>query len=180
MNASQVAALGDLPENQPRRVFLLRRMHTAITLCHGCFPLPALADYGSFLCFHDRIFTTQAAVSGITGACDVRHSRENANHGDTETQSDSDNPILLLLRAAPSLWSTNRNYGPTPPLWQSEQFTAVKSPMSTGCLKGWVVSAATWVLLSCCSITVWHELQSLLITLPSLLTWLSSWQRKQP
>ena len=35
MNASQVAALGDLPENQPRRVFLLRRIgRTAIALCH--------------------------------------------------------------------------------------------------------------------------------------------------
>src|SRR5271157_2560172 len=73
MNASQVAALGDLPENQPRRVFLFRRIRTAIALCHCLFPLPALAAYGSFLCFHDRIWATQAAVSGITGACDARH-----------------------------------------------------------------------------------------------------------
>jgi len=27
-------------------------------------------------------------------------------------------------------------YGPTPPLWQSEQLTAVMSPKSTGCLNG--------------------------------------------
>ena len=61
-------------------------------------------------------------------------------------------------------------YGPTPPLWQSEQLTALKSPMSTGCLKGWAGNAAICVPLSCCSITVWQELQSLLMTLPSLLT----------
>src|SRR5271169_6578687 len=74
MDASQVTALRDLPENQPRRVLLLCGMRTAIALCHCRFPLPALADYGSFLCFNDRIFTTQRAVSGITTACDVRHS----------------------------------------------------------------------------------------------------------
>src|SRR5271157_235650 len=177
MSASQVAPLGDLPENQPRRVFLFRRMRIAIALCHCLFPLPALADYGSFLCFNDRIFTTQAAVSGITGACDARHSGARANHRGTQTRGYSDDPIssLCWLCGPP-----NRNYGPTPPLWQSEQFTAVMSPKSTGCLNGWVARAATWVPLSCCSITVWHELQSLLITLPSLLTWLSSWQRKQP
>ena len=52
--------------------------------------------------------------------------------------------------------------------------------MSTGCLKGWVCMAAICVLPSSWSITVWQELQSLLMTLPSLLTWLPSWQRKQP
>src|ERR1035438_8525300 len=42
-----------------------------------------------------------------------------------------------------------RFYGPTPPLWQSEQFTAVKSPRSTGCLKIWAGNAAICVPLSC-------------------------------
>jgi hypothetical protein len=66
--------------------------------------------------------------------------------------------------------STNRDYGPTPPLWQSEKFTADISPKSTGCWNGWVGIAATCVPLSCCSITVWQELHSLLMVLPSLLT----------
>src|ERR1017187_1224835 len=74
-------------------------------------------------------------------------------------------PPALDLSASFLLYGS---YGPTPPLWQSEQFTAVRSPRSTGCLKIWAGNAATCVPLSCCSSTVWQELQSLLMTLPSL------------
>ena len=44
VDATQVTTLGDLPENQPRRVFLARRVRTPITLCHLAFPPPALAE----------------------------------------------------------------------------------------------------------------------------------------
>src|SRR6266536_6570313 len=72
-------------------------------------------------------------------------------------------------------------YGPTPPLWQSEQLTEVRPPSSTGWLNDSDVFTtiegrvpASWVS------TVWQELQSLVMTLPSALLWLPSWQRKQP
>ena len=62
-------------------------------------------------------------------------------------------------------------YGPTPPVWQSAQFTAVMSPRSTG----WVNFAPVVVAISClplsvCASIVWQTLQSLLMTLPSALT----------
>src|ERR1019366_1319225 len=72
-------------------------------------------------------------------------------------------------------------YGPTPPLWQSEQLTALRSPSSIGCLKVMAVlttEAGSWPSSS--ERTVWQELHSLVMTLPSLLVWLPSWQRKQP
>ncbi len=72
VDAAQVAAFGDLPEDQPRFVFLLAcRMGAA--WCHDCFSSPPLRNYGSFLCFQDRIPATQGAVSLITGGCDGRH-----------------------------------------------------------------------------------------------------------
>src|SRR5665811_1293770 len=71
-------------------------------------------------------------------------------------------------------------YGPTPPLWQSLQLTAVRSPISTGCLNDCSCICARCDAPSSWSSSVWHELQFLLMTLPSLLTWLPSWQRKHP
>lgn len=61
-------------------------------------------------------------------------------------------------------------YGPTPPLWQSLQFTAVISPRSTGCLKSRPGNEEMFTAFSCCSRMVWQMLQSLRITLPSGLT----------
>ncbi len=86
VDAAQIAALGDLPEDQPRFVFflarrmILRGMRAARYRCHDCYFLPAPCGTanGSFLCFQDRISTTQAAVSGVTGGCDVCHSEEMA------------------------------------------------------------------------------------------------------
>src|SRR6185437_12845944 len=37
------------------------------------FPPPPLRNYGSFLCFQDRIPATRGPVSLITRACDVCH-----------------------------------------------------------------------------------------------------------
>ena len=70
-------------------------------------------------------------------------------------------------RHAPQSSSTNSwTHGAAPPLWQSAQFTAVRSPISTGCLNGWLGIAAKCSLPSSCAARVWQELQSLLMTLP--------------
>src|SRR5579863_507264 len=71
-------------------------------------------------------------------------------------------------------------YGPTPPVWQSAQLTLVRSPMSTGCWKAGTAVFATLVAPSVSDMSVWHWLQSLLMTFPSALTCWPSWQRKQP
>ncbi len=50
-------------------------------------------------------------------------------------------------------------YGPFPPVWQSAQFTCVRSPMSTGCWKpvcGGADADATAVVPSLCDSIVWH------------------------
>ena len=79
---------------------------------------------------------------------------------------------IMIIDFWPSATRYNRQllYGPTPPLWQSEQLTAVMSPRSTGCLNATEAMGARCAPPSSWSSTVWHELQSLLMALPSLLT----------
>src|SRR5208283_4719489 len=110
MDASQVTALRDLPENQPRRVLLLCGMRTAIALCHCRFPLPALADYGSFLCFNDRIYTTQRAVSGITTACDVCHFGEETATTEARNGIGATRVAPVTLCERPFLPRVDRHY----------------------------------------------------------------------
>src|SRR5690242_18206266 len=51
-------------------------------------------------------------------------------------------------------------YGPTPPVWQSAQFTCVRSPMSTGCWKPVGATTAAVAVPSDWDIMLWHWLQS--------------------
>src|SRR4051812_31542065 len=88
---------------------------------------------------------------------------------------------IQLNRISHTHWSPLKNHGPTPPLWQSEQVALFRSPMSTGC---WKAVPVTDVVVadkpSSWPSRVWQTLQSFVTTLPSLLTWFSSWQRKHP
>lgn len=86
-------------------------------------------------------------------------------------------PMSTLARRPPGqscarcfLICENAVYGPVPPVWQSLQFTAVRSPRSIGCLKGMPSAVTGGASPSCWLRTVWQVSQSLCITMPSGLT----------
>lgn len=47
-------------------------------------------------------------------------------------------------------------YGPVPPVWQSAQFTCVRSPISTGCWNDALGTGTAVAAPSASDIIVWH------------------------
>ena len=86
-------------------------------------------------------------MSLITGPVTCVTSEEGRGRFAPRRHQDTENPLTLGARfvSVPRVSAVDcvlLLYGPTPPLWQSEQFTAVRSPMSTGCLNGWACICA--------------------------------------